>query len=229
MTWNIHGGVGPDRKHDLARIIALIESHSPDVIALQEIDSRRGRGKPVLPLDYLAEALGAHTAECRTIVSHDGHYGHAIISRWPLKNIVVHDISFGRWERRNVIEADVATPFGQVNVSAVHLGLWFAERRHQAAKLAQIAASQHPVSIMMGDFNDWMWGGPVRRALADVLPGITEHRTFPSRWPLLLLDRIYCRPRAALLSSWTDPDGRRASDHLPVIADIALPKAGSGT
>jgi endonuclease/exonuclease/phosphatase family metal-dependent hydrolase len=36
------------------------------------------------------------------------------------------------------------------------------------------------------------------------------------------LDRIYCRPAPALLRSWTDPLARRASDHLPVIAEIAI-------
>jgi endonuclease/exonuclease/phosphatase family metal-dependent hydrolase len=75
---------------------------------------------------------------------------------------------------------------------------------------------------MMGDFNDWPRRGPVAKALANLLPASTFHRTFPARWPLFILDRIYCRPREALVSSWVDRDGRTASDHLPVLADIAL-------
>jgi endonuclease/exonuclease/phosphatase family metal-dependent hydrolase len=39
---------------------------------------------------------------------------------------------------------------------------------------------------------------------------------------MLLLDRIYSRPERAMVSSWVDPAGRAASDHLPVFADIAV-------
>jgi endonuclease/exonuclease/phosphatase family metal-dependent hydrolase len=34
MTWNIHGGVGPDRRFDLDRIAAVIRRHAPDILAL---------------------------------------------------------------------------------------------------------------------------------------------------------------------------------------------------
>ena len=225
MTWNIHGGIGPDRRHDLARVMTLIKAHDPDVVALQEIDSRGGKSLQGLPLDYLTGAPRPHVAEARTIVAPDGHYGHALISRWPLSSVILHDISHGRWERRYAIEADVQTPRGAVHVAAVHLGLWFGERRYQAAKLARIADSAKPISIMLGDFNDWTWRGPVQRALAGALPACARHRTYPARWPLLQLDRIYCRPREALLSSWTDPASHTASDHLAVIAEIDLREA----
>jgi endonuclease/exonuclease/phosphatase family metal-dependent hydrolase len=43
MTWNIHGGVGPDGHRDLGRVVELVRRHSPDVVALQEVDSRRAR------------------------------------------------------------------------------------------------------------------------------------------------------------------------------------------
>jgi endonuclease/exonuclease/phosphatase family metal-dependent hydrolase len=75
---------------------------------------------------------------------------------------------------------------------------------------------------MLGDFNDWPWRGVVRRTLADALPGRTRLKTYPSWLPMLMLDRIYCRPAEALLRSWTDHRGRRFSDHLPVIGDIAI-------
>ena len=60
-------------------------------------------------------------------------------------------------------------------------------------------------TVVMGDFNDWMWPGSVQNVLARKLPGRTRHRTFPARFPLLKLDRIYCRPASALLSSRVDP------------------------
>jgi hypothetical protein len=39
---------------------------------------------------------------------------------------------------------------------------------------------------------------------------------------MLNLDRIYCRPGKALLRSWIDASARRASDHLPVFAEVDL-------
>src|SRR3954454_13653346 len=44
MTWNIHGAHGRNPSFDLHRLNALIKAHQPDVIALQEIDSRRPGG-----------------------------------------------------------------------------------------------------------------------------------------------------------------------------------------
>ena len=77
-------------------------------------------------------------------------------------------------------------------------------------------------TVMLGDFNDWFWAGSVRKVLARALPGRTRHRTFPSICPLLHLDRIYCRPREALVRGYTDPSARAISDHLPVIADVRV-------
>ena len=47
-------------------------------------------------------------------------------------------------------------------------------------------------------------------------------RSFPSRLPLLALDRIWVRPRVALklIKTHRDPLARLASDHLPVYAEV---------
>lgn len=74
--------------------------------------------------------------------------------------------------------------------------------------------------------NDWFWVGSVRRNLARVLPGCSRHRTFPAAFPLFALDGIYLWPAGLLVASRTDPEARVLSDHLPVIADIDLGRAG---
>ena len=58
LSWNIHGGVGPDRRYDLDRVVELAAAHDADVVALQEIDSRGER--EASPLRKLKEALGEH-------------------------------------------------------------------------------------------------------------------------------------------------------------------------
>ena len=86
--------------------------------------------------------------------------------------------------------------------------------------MATLAQQSELTTVMLGDFNDWMWPGSVQKVLARKLPGQTRHRTFPPRMPLLKLDRIFCRPAAALVSSKVDPSGAKVSDHLPLIAEI---------
>jgi endonuclease/exonuclease/phosphatase family metal-dependent hydrolase len=221
LTWNIHKGIGSDRRYDLERIIGLVRRHKPDIVALQEVDSR-GRDPTNLPLSALKQALGSHAAEARTIVAEDGHYGHVLISRWPLETIILHDVSIGRREPRCAIDAVIQTPRGPFRAIATHLGLGMGERKRQIGKLVTLARAADPEQglVMLGDFNDWH--GEVRRALDDLLPAWSFLRTFPARRPIFKLDRIFCRPAGALTQCWTDPEAARASDHLPVIADLAL-------
>jgi len=187
-------------------------------VALQEVDSR-GRDPLNLPLDAFKAVLGSHAAEARTIVAEDGHYGHVLISRWPMEDVHLHDVTVGRHEPRCLIEATIATPGGRFRVVALHLGLGLGERRRQIAQLLDLAEGARGL-VMLGDFNDWH--GYVRRTLMAQLPAWSFLKTFPAFRPMLKLDRIFCRPAGALVQCWTDPEARRASDHLPVIADLKL-------
>lgn len=226
MTWNIHGGVGLDGKRDLERIVAVARRHDPDIVALQEVGSRKGAPGSAEAFAFLAGALGNHATESRVVTAPDGNYGHAVISRWPFATLCCHDLSWRRREPRAAIETVVSTPFGPLHVVAAHLGLRFAERRHQARLLARLmVAGEHP-TVLVGDLNDWVWRGSVRSTLNRLFPGHSHQKTFPSFWPVFALDRIYCRPREMLLRSWTDRTEHVASDHLPVIADLAMVRPG---
>ena len=229
MTWNIHGSIGRKAPWDLARVIAFIRRIDPDIVALQEIDSRR-QPQTVDPFGALQQALGSHGVGARSITTADGDYGQMLISRWPLDATEIHDISHPEREPRRVITTEIATPQGRLRVVATHLGLAIHERRGQARRLLEIAGTTGTTTIVMGDFNDWFWPGSVRKLLSWEFPGRTRCRTFPSRFPLLRLDRIYCRPARALISGFVDPLARTLSDHLPVIADIqpsAAPEAAA--
>lgn len=229
MTWNIHGAVGRNPRFDLDRVVALVTRHKPDIVALQEVDSRRARGAHVgNPFDVLQQALGGHAIGAKTVTTADGDYGQALISRWPVLSVEVHDLSFRRREPRRAICGDVQTPFGPLRIVATHLGLSFRERDSQALALLKMLGPLHTTTVALGDFNDWLWVGSVRRRLQRALPGFTRHSTFPARWPLFHLDRIYVRPAEAMVRSHTDLEARALSDHLPVIADICIAPSGEG-
>jgi endonuclease/exonuclease/phosphatase family metal-dependent hydrolase len=220
MTWNIHGARTMFGKPDLSRIIGHVRGHGPDIIALQEVDSRRC-GDP-LAFETLAKSLGEHRAEARMILAPEGDYGHILLTRWPMRETKLHDISVARREARAAIEAVVDTPLGPLRVIAVHLGLSLRERHRQSRRLADLAASSPLPLVMLGDFNDWFWHGSVQRSLREMFPGRSRFRTFPAAWPMFRLDRIYVRPAHMLRNMFVAHDERSASDHLPVVADVGI-------
>ncbi|HWL81837.1 MAG TPA: endonuclease/exonuclease/phosphatase family protein [Roseomonas sp.] len=224
MTWNIHSAIGPDGRYDLDRVLGLIRRHQPDLLAVQEVEAR-GRGARPSPFTVLRERFAGHAMHAETIRAHDGAYGHMLLSRWPMEHSAVHDLSVEGREPRAAICARIRTPAGLLGVVAAHLGLKRTERHRQASRLAKLVREMEGPVVVMGDFNDWSWRGPVWRSLSPLLPARTAHRTFPARFPLLRLDEIFCRPIGLLGASWRDTAGKAASDHLPVVAELRMPAA----
>jgi endonuclease/exonuclease/phosphatase family metal-dependent hydrolase len=226
LTWNIHGALGRNRRFDADRVVELIRRWDPDLVALQEVDSRR---KPPSGADLFAllqSALGSHGIGAKSITTADGDYGQMLISRWPIARTDIEDISFPEREPRRAILADIDTPAGPLRLVATHLGLSIRERRSQTRTLLRMTSDNPTTTVVVGDFNDWFWPGSVRSVLSHALPGHTRYRTFPSRCPLMRFDRIYCRPQQALIRSYVDRAARHISDHLPVIADVEVKTEG---
>jgi endonuclease/exonuclease/phosphatase family metal-dependent hydrolase len=220
MTWNIHGALGRNPRFDLDRVVAFVRGHAPDIVALQEVDSRHAGAAD--PFDALERALGTHGARAHAIETADGNYGQVLISKWPMSNTEVLDLSYRAREPRRAICTDIATPAGPLRVVATHLGLSFHERRSQAIAILKRLGSVGSTTVALGDFNDWIWPGSVGNRLKSALPAFSNHRTFPARWPMFRLDRIYVSPGSAMLNSRIDRAACGISDHLPVITEIRI-------
>ena len=221
MTWNVHGTFNLNPKFDLDGVCSLIRHWSPDVVALQEVDSR---GRSDDPFMRLAEAVGDHRIDARSIVTKDGDYGQALFSRWPFAEPPeVVDVSYQEREPRRAIAARILSDVaGEVRVVATHLGLSIHERHAQAHALVDLV--QPTRTFVVGDFNDWFWVRSVRGVLAQTCPVRTRLRTFPALFPLMRLDRIYISRDGVIRSAWTDRKARLYSDHLPVMADVVFPE-----
>ena len=136
MTWNIHGALGHNPRFDLVRVVELIRRWAPDIVALQEVDSRRKLENGDDPFVVLQDALGQHGIRAESITTADGVYGQMLISCCPFRRHDVLDISRPEREPRRAIWAEIETPAGLVRVVATHLGLSIRERRGQARQAA---------------------------------------------------------------------------------------------
>ncbi|RTE92685.1 endonuclease/exonuclease/phosphatase family protein [Bradyrhizobium sp. LVM 105] len=218
MTWNVHGTFNLNPKFDLDGVCSILRKWSPDVVALQEVDSRSRSDDPFAKL---ASVVGDHGVHAKSIVTEDGEYGQMLLSRFPFSAVPeIVDVSYREREPRRAIATSLLTPAGDVRVVATHLGLSIHERYAQAQALVNLVKPAR--TVVLGDFNDWFWVKSVRRVLAQVCPNRTRLRTFPSRLPLMRLDRIYATSDSPIRKVWTDEAARAISDHLPVIAEIEL-------
>jgi len=215
-SYNVHGCVGTDGRRDAARIAAVIEETGCDTVGLQESDHE---------LDLIAGKTGMEAVPGLTLLRHDGHYGNALLTR--RKVLAVRRLAFtwsGR-EPRNALDVDLEVGGHTVRVIVTHLGLWPAERRHQVKELLKLLKHTpiHERVVVLGDINEWLPLGRPLRWLNGLFGHSIVERSFPSRWPLLALDRAWVRPRHSLLAlkAHRSPLAIVASDHLPVKALVA--------
>jgi endonuclease/exonuclease/phosphatase family metal-dependent hydrolase len=221
-TWNVHGCVGLDRTFDPVRTAEALCHIDADLIALQEVDSRHHRSRGLDTFAYLCESADRYAFRAVAIDGDSGHYGQMLLSRWPLEGTRVHDISVAGREPRRVIEAQVAWPGGEVRAFATHLGLRASERRQQVAALRRITSAwPSGPAVILGDFNEPRRRVPEHRSLAPEFAPARPWPTYPTRLPLLPLDRIWCRRPLTVIRSWTLRKLARASDHLPLLANLA--------
>jgi endonuclease/exonuclease/phosphatase family metal-dependent hydrolase len=223
LTWNVHGCVGRDGVCDPERVAHVLDAAQPDISALQEIDART-RAAARDPFSYFAELFGWTTVSARTLAAADGHYGHIVMSRWPIESLGEVDLSVGRREPRKAIFGSIAAPRGRITIMAVHLGLFPYERRKQLARIrARLDEIGDRPLIALGDFNDFPGRGLAERTLCPPFEGAPALATFPSRLPLLPLDRIWYSKPLELQSIATLSDAQRVSDHLPLLASLRHP------
>jgi endonuclease/exonuclease/phosphatase family metal-dependent hydrolase len=226
------GRVSPRR---VARVIA---AQAPDLVALQEIDLGRRRSRAEDQAALIARDMGMHVVFCPTVTRGQEHYGHALLSRWPIevvkRALLPHDPKSWFKEPRAALWARVMVGSTTVNVVTTHLGLGIRERQFQMRMLLGPEwlgrlTDDEPV-ILCGDFNLAPGSVPYRLAVArfrDVQASAPGHRplnTFSSLQPFVRLDHIFISPRLAV-QKVTVPRTqltRVASDHLPLISDLSF-------
>jgi len=233
-TYNTHKCRGIDGRIRPTRVADVLRELDADVIALQEVVSLRGGRREQDQAQYLADAVGFEFRIGETRKLRGAAYGNVVLSRFPVKQVEVYDLTASRREPRGCIRCDLEVAPGRiVHLFNIHLGTGYLERRKQADLLLSrdVLLSprlRHP-RLVIGDFNEWT-RGLVSRMLEHVFESVdirlhlNRRRTYPGVLPIMHLDHMYF-DRELVLEEFLLHRSRGAlvaSDHLPLLAEFRL-------
>jgi endonuclease/exonuclease/phosphatase family metal-dependent hydrolase len=224
MTYNIHAGRGWDirarsaaRPRRLDPIAEVIRSAAPDIVALQEVDALADQAHE------LAAQLGMQLRAVRSITGGDRRdYGIATLTKLPITTTrEIHLPQAGPPGSRCALVTELVWEGRALDMVNAHVSMMYRDRPAQAAALAS-AVTRSPV-VVAGDFNMTPLS-PAFRLLARGLTSATRFaRTWPAPAPIAPIDHILFRGLACQAGrAWHRGGARRASDHLPVVADFEL-------
>ena len=235
MTWNIAAGSG-----GLVPIAEAMRAAAPDIVALQEVDvhwsERSGFADQAA---RLAEAVGL-SARFGPIYRLPGggpapsrEFGLAILSRHPVvefRNHVIPRLSTQSTDTEpqplpGFLEASIEVGPARVRLFNTHLD-YRADARVRALQVAAMLKliGADGATLLAGDLNAPSTApelAPLFRRLADVWPADGDAGlTYPAKAPVRRIDYILASADLQVRAVRVLPVP--ASDHRPVVADLAV-------
>lgn len=225
VSWNIHSCVGWRGRYDPDRVARVLAGLDADVIGLQEVDWRSPDHEDSDQFSHLAGALGMTPIAGPNLRDHHGHYGNGLLTRLGVEQVRRIELAHERREPRGAIDAILTANGARVQCIVTHLGLKASERGAQLRTIRRVIEEDDPVDarLLLGDMNEWApHRAPERILTPSPFARVLSVRSYPSWAPMLRLDRIFVwpEPSCASVSAERVGDARRASDHLPVVADL---------
>ena len=236
-SYNIHKGMSAlNREVQITTMAETLKSLHTDILFLQEVQgyhSRKIEHNKNFPKDphdkIIAHTLNYYYSYGKNAIFRSKHHGNAILSRTKIYTHENIDISTNQFEQRGMLHCSIQ-PTGwdrKIECFCAHLNLREQDRQKQYTRIAHYFERHldpdSPV-ILAGDFNDWAC--KAQHALRSL--GLKEAflsfqgynpNTFPSKKPLLSLDRIFVRHlKIEAAQVQNDPIWQQLSDHLPISA-----------
>jgi endonuclease/exonuclease/phosphatase family metal-dependent hydrolase len=239
MSYNIHVGVGMDKRQDLKRIADVIKLSRCDLVGLQEVDRGVRRTGGVDEIRELARLTGMDYAFAHNLDYQGGQYGVAVLSRFPILAIDHRRYANTRErERRGFIRVEVEVKGRRLNFVTTHLDYQYADGRlFETRQLLKALEEVRGPLVVTGDFNEEPAGGAYelmrlagfadgwRRGRAAESHG--EGATYPADKPLKRIDYVFHRglgedrpPAAADEEATQSVPDTLASDHRPIAVGL---------
>ena len=230
MTYNIHVGVGMDKKLDLKRIADVILKEKPDLVGLQEVDRGVTRTEGKDEIAELAKLTRMDYAFAHNLDYQGGQYGVAILSRLLIQKIDHQKYqNLREAERRGMLRVEVDVNGRTINFVTTHLDYQYADGRlFETEQLLKLLAEVKTPLIIVGDFNDEPTGTSYQRMLNAFADGWISSRvkepglSYPADKPAKRIDYVFLRKTDGWRVKKTWVVETLASDHLPVVADLEL-------
>jgi endonuclease/exonuclease/phosphatase family metal-dependent hydrolase len=253
-TFNIHHGVGTNGDLDLTRTAAAIADLDADLVGLQEVDRNwAGRSGFADQATDLANRLDMHLAFAASLrrrrrwsTKQQGQYGNALLSRFPIRNVQTTLLPRPRGgEQRALLDTDVDVHGVVLRCLVTHLHhLTRTERLAQVERInetitgtitgtiAGTASGQQTPTVLLGDLNCPPGSAEIRTLTEHLVDswlvaglGASNGKgcTYSTLTPFMRIDYVLTSPDITVEQVrvvTTD-----ASDHLPVAADLRLPRA----
>ncbi|KAF0174524.1 MAG: endonuclease/exonuclease/phosphatase family protein [Hyphomonadaceae bacterium] len=201
------------RNEDPARVLTLVRSTRPDIVALIEV-RRDWRAA----IDTLADIYPYRVMEPR--------YGETVIlSKTPLEpfdapgagaSIVFADIAQSEGPRLRIAVTHFTRPWPWDKAGA---------QRDQLARFAEAWRANGEPDIVVGDFNGAPWSAPLQTLSRNtgLRPAVGAGGTWPTFLPAILrlpIDNAFVGPRVRAIARRVR--GPTGSDHAPVLYDVTL-------
>lgn len=220
-SYNIRKSVGRDYRRNPARVLSVLSAIDADIVALQEVDRRFGRRASSLPPAMIAAQTDLEIVDLAHRPESIGWHGNAILLRRGTKILDIHTLALQGLEPRGAVIVDLEN----LRVVGVHLALLRRARQAQVAQIASFLANMpFKPTLIMGDFNEWSRQNRNLSALDAQFQLHTPGHSFPTSKPLVGLDKIALSRELSFKGGGVHSceAARRASDHMPIWADIAL-------
>ncbi|HSC66730.1 MAG TPA: endonuclease/exonuclease/phosphatase family protein [Cellvibrio sp.] len=227
-----------NRQFVLPELRDAMRSLSTELVFLQEVHgshtrhAQRHSNWPATPqYEFLADEMWPEFSYGRNAVYPHGDHGNAILSKYPIIRFQNLDVSIGKIEQRGLLHTVLKVPgHEEVHAICVHLGLRESHRHQQLLLLCKLLESIPPPApvIIAGDFNDWRKRADAILARCNMREAFVSEfgqpaKSFPARWPLLSLDRVYVRnaetqnAQVLFQRPWS-----HLSDHAPLAVEVFL-------
>jgi endonuclease/exonuclease/phosphatase family metal-dependent hydrolase len=223
-SYNMRKAIGTDRRRRPERTLEVLCEIGADVVALQEADRRFGARISALPPHLIEEHSDYKPVPFNGRDGSLGWHGNAMLVRKDVEIRSSELVHLPSLEPRGAVVADLDVHGERLRVVGMHLdlsGLW--RRRQAHAVLAHLAArDDQPATVLMGDLNEWSARGGCLRDFAHHCHFAECGKSFHARRPVARLDRIMVMPGLEVVAAGThhSATARRASDHLPIWAEL---------